>query len=135
MYYILSLIIVLIIALFMIIKHYSFKTHESFDNSSISSFLGMTFETGTSPITPTGSISFTKEYTTIPIIFTQIITNGGDDASNAFSIQVFNITQKGFDYSKNILKNNVIHPSEGNDMVALNLTQDSLNSFQWIAFG
>ena len=89
-------------------------------------------ETGVSPMEASGSISFTKEYSSPPVVFTQM--TGKEGTNDAYSIQVFGVTTQGFEYSKNVLKNNVIHPSEGSDMVALNLSPDGDGVFQWMAF-
>jgi hypothetical protein len=110
---------------------------ESFDDAkdaidSVNSGIG--FEMGTSGITPTGTITFNRPFVKIPIIFTQII--GASDTSNSsFSIQIFDITTKNFNYSKNKLYGELVTNENIEDATILKLDNSTVEKFTWIAIG
>jgi hypothetical protein len=85
-------------------------------------------QTGTGPITQTGKITFPKPFISIPTVFTQIIGTK-QTTDKAYSIQVFNITTSGFEYSKNELEN-----KPAGDFLALALGPSNTESFTWLAF-
>ena len=85
-------------------------------------------QNGLGPNTQTGKITFPKPFTSIPSVFTQIIGTN-QTVSKAYSIQVFNITTTGFEYSKNELEN-----KPAGDFFALTLGPSSTESFTWLAF-
>lgn len=85
-------------------------------------------QTGLGPITQTGKITFPKPFTKTPSVFTQIIGTN-QTINKAYSIQVFNITTTGFEYSKNELEN-----KPAGEFVALTLGPSSTETFTWLAF-
>ena len=94
-YLILLLLVILIIIIisFFILKR---RNYESFANNSI----GLAFETGVSGISSTGTITFKKPFSSIPIVFTQM--NASPTTSEyIFSVNIFNVTNTEFSYSKN----------------------------------
>ena len=115
--------ILLIIYIFLYMKKY--KT-EHFDNKSL---LEMSLQTGMSGITSTGTIIFTTPFLKPPMIFTQIIGNT-NTALNMYSVQIFNVTNTGFNYSKNEI---AVDLTSEYDVV--HVSKSSLESFNWVAFG
>lgn len=106
---------------------------ESFDNQTTNG-IGMLFQTGTSDITQTGSIKFNQPFPKVPMIFTQI--NGSTNvANNVYGIVIFNITQQGFDYSKNKVSNTILNTENVQNMTVIKLESSTLETFNWIAFG
>jgi hypothetical protein len=130
-YYNLFLLIILafLIIFFLLSFIYKFeKKRELFDNSN--SF-GLYIETGTSNIEETGTIKFKKTFDKIPMIFTQI--NSNSNTSNyLFSINIFNITESGFNYSKNKAYNNNIITDEHSYFIP-KIESSNLESFNWLA--
>ena len=61
--------------------------------------LGINIQSGTSTINPTGTIIFSKPYSKPPLVFAQIIGNTSS-TNNIYSIQIFDITNTSFNYSK-----------------------------------
>lgn len=119
---ILFVIILLIIIIFLLLN----KNKETFANSNIPN-ITLNIQNGLSPITPTGTIVFNIPFQTPPVIFTQII-GGTNSASNGYSVQVFNVSTTGFDYSKN----KIINAQNGNYSIT-KLEQSTLEPFYWIA--
>ena len=121
-------IIILIILILLIVNKYltSFpKNIENFSNINV----GINFQTGTSGISPTGTITFTTPFINPPSIFTQII-GSSTSASNAYSIQILNVKNTGFDYVKNMVYNDT-----SNNYNITKVGNSTLESFNWIAFG
>ena len=117
-------IILIIIALFTIF-YLSFNSMKSVKESFIG--FDINFQSGISPITPTGTIKFEKPFIQTPSIFTQII---GDSSISeiAYSIQIFNITNTSFDYSKKKIYN-----EKKDNFEAVRFENSILEKFNWIA--
>lgn len=118
--------IIVILASIIIPITIKYSTIENFDNSN---FTGLNIQTGISSITPTGTINFTVPYQKTPMVFTQIIGTS-NTSNNSYSVQIFNVTNKGFDYSKN----KVINATSGK-FIATKMGEATVEPFQWIAFG
>jgi hypothetical protein len=63
------------------------------------------------------------------MIFTQIISSSSN-VENAYSVQIFNVTNTSFDYAKN----KVIVMKQGEYDIT-QLKKSDVESFTWIAFG
>jgi hypothetical protein len=124
--YILIVIIIILIVfiLFVVIRK---NTYESFDTSL--NTMSMNFQMGVSGITPTGTINFINPFKKPPTIFTQIISNP-DGVENAYSVQILNVKNTSFDYSKS----KVINMKQGQYDIT-QLKKSEVESFSWIAFG
>ena len=121
-------IIILIILILLIINEYLTiypKNIESFSNINV----GINFQTGTSGISPTGTITFTTPFANPPSIFTQIIGTS-TSASNVYSVQILNVKNTGFDYVKNMVYNDT-----STNYNITKVANSTLESFNWIAFG
>ena len=119
-------IIILIILILLIIYCYLrfFKLNiEKYSNINI----GLNFQTGTSGIQPTGTITFTTPFINPPNIFTQIIGTS-TSAPNVYSVQILNITNKSFDYIKNMVYNDT-----STNYNIIKLGNSILEPFNWIA--
>lgn len=101
------------------------KNIESFSNINV----GINFQTGTSGISATGTITFTTPFVNSPSIFTQII-GSTTSASNVYSVQILNVTNTGFDYVKNMVYNDT-----STNYNITKVANSTLESFNWIAFG
>lgn len=125
------IIIVLIIFLvfFPIILSNTIKFTEKFDNPPINN--GFNLQYGKSGIEPTGTITFKNSFQNTPKVFTQIIGNDSS-TNNVYSVQVFNITNTGFNYSKNMMANST---SDGGKFTMAKLAPSTIEPFDWIAFG
>jgi uncharacterized Zn-finger protein len=97
--------------------------------------LGLSFQSGISGINPTGTITFQKPFLEAPVVITQII-GSISTSQNVYSIQIFNVTNTGFNYSKNMVYNNVQKKDENLDNAYLIPTVDRsmTESFLWVAF-
>jgi hypothetical protein len=124
------IILLIIIILFIIYKQIYSKYLESFDN-----VLSMSYQSGKSGITQTGTIKFDKPFSSVPMIFTQIIGGSGEMAEYLFNVQIFNITTTQFDYSKNKLYYKIVNTDNVNNMPVLKLEPETTQSFMWTAFG
>ena len=126
-----NIFILLILLVFVAIFYFSFNSYNKPIKSILESFSNMNidFQNGISSITPTGSIKFEKPFGSIPQIFTQIF---GDSSisGNAYSVQVFNITTTGFDYSKKKIMN---QPIPGGSGSVVRFDDATTESFNWIA--
>lgn len=118
------ILILLVVILFLIFNKASYK--ENFDNPPN---MSLNIQNGYGPITPTGSITFLRPFDVAPLILTQIV-GSSSSASNAFSIQVFNVTTTGFDYSKNLITN-----AQSGQFTVTKLGTSTVEPFYWIAFG
>lgn len=132
------ILLFIIIILFLVIIYFLTKKKykEYFDGSS--SGMSLNFQVGKSGITPTGTINFQTPFSKPPLIFTQIVSSSADSA-NSYSIQVFNITNNGFDYSKNKIYNSqtTTQTSSGKNAtysVTL-MVESTTESFIWLAMG
>jgi hypothetical protein len=125
------IIIVLIIFLvfFPIILTNTVQISEKFDNPPINN--GFNLQYGKSGIEPTGTITFKNSFQNTPKVFTQIIGNDSS-TNNVYSVQVFNITNTGFNYSKNMMANST---SDGGKFTMAKLAPSTIEPFDWIAFG
>jgi hypothetical protein len=118
------ILILLLVILFLIFNKTIYK--ESFANPSN---ISLNIQNGYGPITPTGSITFPNPFTTAPLILTQIV-GSSSSANNAYSIQVFNVTNTGFDYSKNRIEN-----AQSGQFTVTKLGTSTVEPFYWIAMG
>lgn len=132
-YFLIIIIVIIIILLFcyFIAKYYRYN--EKFDNQSSVSFPRLEFQSGTSGISTTGTITFTNPFSKPPLIFTQVMPSM-EGASNVYSVQLFNVTNKGFDYSKNKVTNILVNNENVNNMTAIKLNKAEIEPFNWIAF-
>jgi hypothetical protein len=107
------------------------SSFEKFDNSDSNStpYNGFLFQTGRSGIQPTGTITFKVPFQSTPKIMTQIIGNDSS-TTNVYSVQVFNVSQTGFNYAKNMMVN-----STSGQLTMSKLTPSTVEPFDWIAFG
>lgn len=127
----LTIILVIMIILLLYI-YYSKHYIESFDNQTSTSGIG--FQMGTSDITPTGTITFKTPFNTAPAIFTQIVGSSGT-STNAYSIQIFDVTTTNFNYSKNKLSNDIVTNENVQNANILTLNTSTVEPFTWIAIG
>lgn len=118
------IIILIVFILFVVVKK---NTYESFEESL--NTVGMNFQMGVSQVTATGTINFITPFKKPPMIFTQI-KSSPDSAENAYSVQIFNVKNTSFDYSKN----KVINMKNGEYDIT-QLKKSDVESFSWIAFG
>ena len=95
--------------------------YESFTNPSLE------IQTGVGPIATSGTIKFDNPFTNIPLIFTQIIGNTAS-SQDSFSVQIFNVSITGFDYTKQKIYND----SNGQFSVT-KLVPSTVETFNWIA--
>jgi hypothetical protein len=142
--FLIIILIIIAILLFMNIFLYVRKRfYESFVNSENEPLnvmnninLGINIQSGTSTINPTGTIIFSKPYSTPPLVFAQIIGNTSS-TNNIYSIQIFDITNTSFNYSKNKAYISV-QSSENSSSTAYlipKIDQSNTEQFVWIAFG
>lgn len=92
-----------------------------------------TYQTGVSDKSSSGTILFTKPFSSIPFVFTQINGNQSNDEI-AYSISIYNITNSSFDYYKNKVINLTINDENITDNVVVNLEKSKEETFNWIAF-
>jgi hypothetical protein len=123
----LIIILILLLIIFIVLILIKRNTYESFEQNL--NTIGMNFQMGKSDITPTGTINFITPFKKPPMIFTQIISSP-DGVENAYSVQIFNVTTKSFDYSKN----KVINMKQAEYDIT-KLKKSDVESFSWIAFG
>lgn len=97
--------------------------------------LGINFESGISNINSTGTINFKKPFLEPPIVFTQII-GSTSTILNVYSIQIFDVTTTGFNYSKNKAYNNIQTKPYSSDLVYITpkIEPSITEPFIWIAF-
>jgi len=137
-----AIFLFIIIILFLIVIPITIK------NNVVDNFANMTpniqIQTGRSGISQSGSIDFPVSFVNKPKVFTQIIGNNentnsstteDDDTNtnttgNVYSVQIFNVTTNGFNYSKN----KVINNKSGNFTIS-SLEKASVEPFDWIAIG
>ena len=124
-----SILIIVILILLIIIFFFILNRRNSYEKFTNSPNISLNIQNGYGPITPTGSITFPNSFTTPPLILTQVI-GSTSSANNAYSIQVFNVTNTGFDYSKNLITNAV-----SGQFTVTKLGNSTLEPFYWIAFG
>jgi len=140
------IIILIIIAILLFIYVYLYirkKFYESFINSEDESSnminninLGINFQSGISTINPTGTIFFSKPYVKPPLVFTQIIGNTST-TNNIYSIQIFDVTNTSFNYSKNKAYISVQSSNNSTNTAYLipKIEQSNIEQFIWFAFG
>jgi hypothetical protein len=131
--------VLLFINIFLFLKknvYESFADEEDKINLSNNINLGLNFQSGISDINATGSIIFSKPFLNTPNVFTQIIGNTSS-LDNVYSVQVFNVTNRGFNYSKNKAFNNVQSSSNSSSTAYIipKIDKASVESFMWLALG
>lgn len=144
------LVIIAILLFINIILFFFKKNYESFDNAISKSDpsnasnpsnpsnninLGINFQTGISNIEPIGSVTFETPFSKPPVVFTQIIGNT-ESISNIYSVQIFDVTNTGFNYSKNKVYNNVQTLPESSDdaYIVIKIDKSLTETFLWMAF-
>jgi len=125
------IIFVLIITILIMIFLKNPHVEESFDDCSKciqkSETSPLNIQTGISTNSPDGTINFSKSFNKTPSVFTQMNISDISD-SNAYTIQISNITPNGFKYNKKKIFNQT-----GNGISIVRLDNDSTQSFSWIA--
>jgi len=129
-----TIFLVIIILLFIIIvpTYIMNNTKENFDNSQ--NYNSTIFQSGVGGIAPSGNITFNTQYHSTPQVFTQIIGNA-NISINVYSIIVFNVTNTGFSYIKNVSLNQMGESNTGNSYNITRLQNDGTLQFNWIAIG
>jgi hypothetical protein len=97
-------------------------------NNSSNNINNNNIQKGLSGISQSGYIQFQNPFQNIPYVFTQMIGNDKEQ-NNLNNVNVYNITQNGFGYSKNKLVEEKI-----NDMTINVLNPSETDVFQWIAY-
>ena len=88
------------------------------------------YETGIGLNNTSGSIQFKKEFNKIPtVIATPLLEITNPIYTSTASINIYNITTKGFSYVKNQIEKGI--DEEFSEM--LNLSKDNLSKFNWLA--
>lgn len=125
--YLLIIIIIILLSILIFTKN----RYESFENSGMSIFPA--FDMGESEKATTGKITFKKPFSKIPTIFTQIISKQNSEL-NIYSVQVYNITNNSFEYSKNKAYNNTVTTDNINNLKFVKIDPCTEETFLWIAF-
>jgi hypothetical protein len=121
--------IIIIIFIILLWLYYKIRKEEHFSNNP-TEFI---YETGVSDISATGSVKFKTSFKNIPMVFTQI--NGTNETSSyLFSINVFNITTTGFNYTKNQGYNQTGSTEEISFSIP-KISPSTLETFNWMAVG
>jgi hypothetical protein len=126
-----SIVMIVILIIFLVgfpILFLRSTSFEKFDSNS-TPYNGFLFQTGRSGIQPTGTITFKVPFQATPKIMTQIIGNDSS-TTNVYSIQVFNVSNTGFNYAKNMMVN-----STSGQLTMSKLIPSTVEPFDWIAFG
>ena len=108
------------------------NTKENFDNTQ--NFNSTIFQSGVSGVSPSGTITFNTPYKNTPQVFTQIIGNQ-NISSNVYSVIVFNVSNTGFSYIKNVSLNQSGQSNNGNSYNVTRLQNDAFLTFNWISIG
>lgn len=133
------LLFIIIILLLVIIYFLTKRNNKEYFDSSSSNAISLNFQSGTSGINPTGTITFPTPFLNPPLVFTQIISSSSN-STNSYSIQVLNITNNSFDYSKNKIYNSQTNTqtSSTNSSSTYSVTlmvPSTTESFIWLAIG
>lgn len=110
----------------------NFTTDES-PNQNIN--VGINFQSGISGISQTGTINFKTPFSEPPIVFAQIL-GSSSNAQNVYSVQIFNITDISFDYSKTKAYNSTQTSSHSSN-TEYNIPKidaSTTEHFMWFAF-
>ena len=129
--YNIAIIIIIIFIVIIILSFIYLRSNkiESFSNS----VFGITFESGVSGISSTGTITFKTPFTNIPMIFTQI-NSSAETSKYVYSVNIFNISTTSFNYAKNKAYNATGVTDEHSFSVP-KISESSVESFNWIAIG
>jgi hypothetical protein len=128
--------ILLFINIFLYVKKNIYESYDNPQNTYSNINLGINFQSGISSINATDTITFSKPFTNPPMIFTQII--GSTSTSEyVYSVQIFNVTNTGFNYSKNKAYKSVESSQNSTNTAYIipKIDQSTLEPFIWIAFG
>jgi ABC-type maltose transport system permease subunit len=131
---IIAVIVIILILFFTVNKSNKNNTIESFisesqNNVDMTNLSNLNIAYGVSGISDVGSIKFTKPFKNPPRIFTQIINN--NPISNAvYGVNVFNLTNDGFEYSKY-----KVNSTTNEDITLVGLDRSTLEPFNWLAIG
>ncbi len=87
------------------------------------------FQKGMGGTSKTGKIIFPKTFNNVPMVFTQVIGNS-NELDVIYNVNIFDITQSGFSYSKNKINNQTEE-----DFTTTDLSPSITEQFMWIAFG
>jgi hypothetical protein len=120
--FLIIIIILLIILIIIIIIKITYK-------KNIESFIGQSnnYQLGVVSNDNAGFVKFNKAFENPPIVFTQVIGNGKID--NSYSIQIFNVSEIGFQYIKNVFIN-----EKADKFTILKMSLSNENGFNWIAY-
>jgi hypothetical protein len=120
--FLIIIIILLIILTIIIIIKITYK-------KNIERFIGHSndYQFGIGPKENSGFVKYNKPFQSPPIIFTQAIGDGKID--NSYSIQIFNVSEVGFQYIKNVFVN-----EKADKFTILKMSPSNDNGFNWIAY-
>jgi len=129
--YNIAIVITLIIIVIIIISFIYIKSNkiENFSNSPF----GITFESGVSGISSTGTITFKTPFTNIPMIFTQI-NSSAETSKYVYSVNIFSISTTGFNYAKNKAYN-ATGVTDEHSFTVPKISESAVESFNWFAIG
>lgn len=82
---------------------------------------------GISGISQSGLITFPKTFQNVPLVFTQMIGNPSDP-NISYNVNIFNISQTGFNYNKN----KVLNEKTGKFTIT-SMSPSNTDIFQWMA--
>ena len=125
--YLLIIIIIILLSILIFTKN----RYDSFENKEMNMF--PICDMGESGKATTGKINFKKPFFKKPNIFTQIISNKTSDLI-IYSIQIYNITNNSFEYSKKKAYNNIIKDNTIKDIKIVRIDPCTEETFLWIAF-
>ena len=127
-----NFIYVILVFLIFLIFLFSYKSYyENFDTCNCTPLQSpsLNYQNGISNKSSSGTIKFDKPFEKIPIVLTQIKTDGSKNVNNqSYSIEIYNVTQYSFDYSKKKIYNQT-----SGDINIVRLDNDSEQIFYWIA--
>lgn len=127
--YILLIIVLVIFIIIISIYISKNKVIDNFSNICQESSEEQSIQKGIGSTTSNGTIVFPKTFHNVPLIFTQVIGNS-NEPNIIYNVNIYNITQSGFSYSKNSVS---LQKSE--DFTITDMSEDNTSQFQWIAFG
>jgi regulatory protein YycI of two-component signal transduction system YycFG len=137
---IIIILFIINIFLFYVYTKKTLSISENFSDNTINEEtidVGMQFQTGIGSTNSSGTITFNKPFTKNPIVLTQII-GSSSTLNNVYSIQIFNITNTSFNYSKNKVFNNVTtnqsSSSSNSAFIVPTINPSDTENFVWFAF-
>lgn len=125
--FIIIILIIFIIFFPLILKTVNFEHYDN-SNTDNQSKTKNPYQYGISETEASGAITFKTPFQTPPLIITQIIGNN-NTVDNLYSVQVFNVSNTGFNYTKNMVSN-----SKSEQFKVAQLNPSTKEKFNWIAF-